>query len=141
MNTHVLRTHSVGRKFLKGLSASILGRSINTYKDLATVSLSITYTTKSDPTPRTKMVNLDFHAGNNKGSKIRAIRSLKKNDARSDENMVVYDNMGDYNWKVIWLNEMGEEQVTYHETEAERNAKLQALVDDGYHPVFREVLE
>lgn len=42
-------------------------------------------------------------------------------------------------FKVIWLNEMGEEQVSYHETEEDRNAKLQALADDGYSPVWREV--
>ena len=47
--------------------------------------------------------------------------------------------MADYKYKIIWLNEMGEEQVDYAETEAERNTKMQALADDGYSPVWRRV--
>jgi hypothetical protein len=139
MNTALVRQSPLTRKILGGLASTLIGRSVSTYKDLATVSVSMTYTTKSDPTPRTKMVDLNFYAGDLKGSKFRAIRNLKRNEIRSDSNMVVYDNMGNYKWKVIWLDEMGEERVTYHESEAERNAKLQSLVDDGYSPVFREI--
>ena len=139
MNTHILKATPIGKKVVQGVATSLLGKIFHTYRDLATVSVSVTYTTKNNPVPRTRMVDLNLYAGDNKGSKFRAIRNLKKSETRSDSNMVVYDNMGNYRWKVIWLNEMGEEQVTYHESEAERNAKLQALVDDGYSPVFREI--
>lgn len=44
-----------------------------------------------------------------------------------------------YKYKVIWLNEMGIEQDSYHETEEERNAKMQALIHEGYSPVWRDV--
>lgn len=47
--------------------------------------------------------------------------------------------MAAYQFVVIWLNEMGEEQSYYAETEAERNTKMQALADDGYSPVWRPV--
>lgn len=47
--------------------------------------------------------------------------------------------MAAYQWKVIWLNEMGEEQTTYHETEDERNTQMQSLASDGYSPVYRSL--
>jgi hypothetical protein len=47
--------------------------------------------------------------------------------------------MAQYSWKVIWLNEMGEEQISYHESEEERNTAMQALEQDGYSPVYREL--
>lgn len=34
---------------------------------------------------------------------------------------------------------MGIEQDSYHETEEERNAKMQALIHEGYSPVWRDV--
>lgn len=139
MNTHVLKASPIGKKVAKGVATSFIGKLFHTYRDLATVSVSVTYTTKSNSTPQTRVVDLNLYARNNKGSKFRALRDLQRNELRSNSNMVVYDNMGNYRWKVIWLNEMGEEQFTFHESEAERNAKLQALVDDGYSPVFREV--
>jgi hypothetical protein len=137
--THLLKTNPLGRKIVKGISTSLLGRAIGTYKDLATVSVSITYTTKSDPTPRTKMVDIDLFAGDTNGSKVQAMRGLKKSALRSDDNKVVYDNLNGYNWKVIWLNEMGEEEVEFCETILQRNALMQGLADDGYSPIYREV--
>lgn len=47
--------------------------------------------------------------------------------------------MAAYKYKVIWLDEMGEERETYHITEEERNTQMQALADDGYSPVWREL--
>jgi hypothetical protein len=47
--------------------------------------------------------------------------------------------MAAYKYKVIWLDEMGNEKTSYHETEEERNSKLLALADDGYSPVWREL--
>ncbi len=47
--------------------------------------------------------------------------------------------MENYQYKVIWINEMGEEQSSYHEDELDRNTKMQALADDGYSPVWREI--
>lgn len=45
--------------------------------------------------------------------------------------------MSAYNFIVIWLNEMGEEQKKYVVTEEERNTTIQGLADDGYSPVWR----
>lgn len=45
--------------------------------------------------------------------------------------------MAGYNFIVIWLNEMGEEQTKYVVTEDERNTTIQGLADDGYSPVWR----
>lgn len=45
--------------------------------------------------------------------------------------------MNEDQYVVIWLNEMGEEQVRYAENEMERNTIMQGLADDGYSPVYR----
>jgi hypothetical protein len=47
--------------------------------------------------------------------------------------------MDTYKYKVIWLDEMGEERESFHVTEVERNTAMQALADDGYSPVWREL--
>lgn len=47
--------------------------------------------------------------------------------------------MAQYEWKITWLDEMGEERESFHETEEQRNTKMQALADDGYSPVYRNI--
>lgn len=45
--------------------------------------------------------------------------------------------MAQYKYKIIWINEMGDEQVSFTETVEERDTKIQSLADDGYSPVWQ----
>ncbi|HHT7153199.1 hypothetical protein [Bacillus cereus group sp. BfR-BA-01318] len=47
--------------------------------------------------------------------------------------------MANYQFVVIWLNEMGEEQKRYATCEEDRNTIMQGLADDGYSPIWRPV--
>lgn len=133
-------TNVIAHKAATHFAASVIGKSISTFRDLQTVSVSLTYTTKSEPNkPKTKQVDLDF----TNMSKFQALRKLRINSKRTNLqfNKVVYDNMNEARWKVIWLDEMGNERDAYYETEEERNARMQSLVYDGYSPVFRDMKE
>ncbi|MGV7000302.1 hypothetical protein ACWA2C_16575 [Priestia megaterium] len=110
--------------------------SLSTLKDLKSVSLSFTYKTNAgEPKTRNIHMNLDYLKSKAMSLKnFKAFRKKKEHTVQEE-----FEFMAAYKYKVIWLNEMGIEQVSFHETEEERNAKLQALADDGYSPVWREI--
>lgn len=112
----------------KGAISLATSKLWDTIKDIKTVSVGFHFTTRSNPdVKRGKEFTLDV-------DKTKKVVTDFTNKFRKGER-----DMAAYQYKIIWLNEMGEEQVAYVETEEERNAKLQALADDGYSPVWRNV--
>ncbi|MEB2277023.1 hypothetical protein LAV82_23675 [Bacillus sp. ILBB4] len=110
--------------------------SLSTLKDLKSVSLSFTYNTNAGE-PKTRNINMNLDCLKSKVMNLKNLKAFwKKKEHIVQEEFEV---MAAYKYKVIWLNEMGIEQDSFHETEEERNAKLQALADDGYSPVWREI--
>lgn len=110
----------------KSALAMLSSRTFAFIKDIKTVSVGVHYTTYSKPdTIKGKEFTLDV----DKTKQVFTRMFNRKGEL----------DMAAYKYKVIWLNEMGDEQFSYHEHEDDRNVKMQALVDDGYSPVFREV--
>lgn len=97
---------------------------IKKIKDVKSITVSFSYTTHSQPgVSKGKDFTFDI-------DKTKATITNLFHKGECD--------MSEYQFKVIWLNEMGEEQISYHETEEDRNTKMQALADDGYSPIWRE---
>ncbi|PVC74954.1 hypothetical protein C2I27_03450 [Priestia megaterium] len=110
--------------------------SLSTLKDLTSVSLSFTYKTNAGE-PRTRNINMNLDYLKAKVMNLKNMKAFRKKKEHTVQEE--FEVMAAYKYKVIWLNEMGIEQDSFHETEEERNAKLQALADDGYSPVWREI--
>jgi hypothetical protein len=112
-------------KSKQGLATMILAKPLHFAKELKTVTLSLSYTTRSHPD---LVKGKDFTIDIDKTKET--IMSLFRKGERD---------MAAYKYKIIWVNEMGEEQFSLVETEQDRNVKMQALADDGYSPVWREI--
>ena len=111
----------------KGLIASLVAKPINFVKDIKTVSVAVHYTTRSNPDVR-RGREFTFDVDKTK-------ETLNKFFRRGERDMAAYQ------YKIIYLNEMGEEEVEFVETVQERDTRMQSLADDGYSPVWREVSE
>jgi hypothetical protein len=125
----------------KLMTTAIMERSISTLKGLKSVSVSFTYAPKENPlSVKTNSLSVDVDTLKTKVSNSKAYQAIKnkitKSAYKNEEDLNV---MAAYKYKVIWLDEMGEERETFHITEEERNSKMQALADDGYSPVWREL--
>lgn len=105
----------------KGILSSLWNKPIDFIKDLKTVTVAVHYTTKSGP---------DIQKGKEMTFDIDKLTRFMRRGERD---------MAAYQYKILWLNEMGEEQEVFVETREERNTKMQALADDGYSPIWREV--
>lgn len=109
----------------RGLLTHMVGKPFEFMKDIKTITFGLSYTRRSQP-HRSKSIDLTWDVDKAKD----AVTNLF-NRGEID--------VAEYKYKIIWLNEMGEEQVAYSEDESDRNARMQALADDGYSPVWREV--
>lgn len=109
----------------RGLLTHVMSKPLNMLQEIKTVTVAVSYTTRSKPN-ESKGMDFVFDIDKTKDSLSHLFR-------RGEIDLAVY------NYKIIWLNEMGEEQVAYSEDESDRNSRIQALVDDGYSPVWREV--
>lgn len=119
----VIPSPAVLRNVKKGASRLLIHRGIAFLKDLKTVSVTVGYTTKTKPEDiREKKFTVDVE-------KMKVERLFIRGER----------NVGAYQYKIIWINEMGEEQVKYVETKEARDLEMQSLADDGYSPVWREV--
>jgi len=110
------------------------GHSVKKLKSIRSVSIMVDYGEDGDR--KQKTIHLDADAIKSMLSWPKRY-SLRKQKALQPPSKEVI-NMADYQFKVIWLNEMGEEQSSYHDDKESRDAKMQALADDGYSPVFEE---
>lgn len=111
----------------KGIIASLIAKPISFVKDIKTVSVAVHYTTRSQSDVR-KGKEFTFDVDKTK-------ESFNKLFRRGERDMAAYQ------FKIIYLNEMGEEQVEYAETAEQRDLRIQSLADDGYSPIWRDVKE
>lgn len=122
------------------LLTAVTAYSISTLKDFRFVSLSLTYTRKGSPSHSKKQLTVDADFLKRMVSRSKACQAMTRKSSTMKSKMYKEEVfMAKDKWKVIWLDEMGNEKSTYHETEEERNTQLQALADDGYSPVYREI--
>lgn len=122
-----MKVHTLVRR---QAASMIVGKAFHALTKLRTVSLSVVY--GEDGNTKKKEINFNVDQAKKKVSNMMSRSPVEEHQSKG-----VFT-MSSYNYEVIWINEMGEEQSTFHVSESERNAKMQALSDDGYSPVWRD---
>lgn len=118
----------VAKQSVRVAGTKVSKKAFEKLKDIDKIIIGVHYTTKSEPgVLKGKDFVFDVEKGKESIKKI--TNKFKRGEKRSMS----------HQYKVIWLNEMGEEQVELVNSEEERNQRLQVLADEGYSPVWRPV--